>query len=73
MITDKDKPFNDISEIEDARIIIKAGGKNYSIMPKDSTDEGRSEAKQMRIAIASLILDSHFVVTPSLEEIKLKT
>ena len=57
----------DISEIEDVRIIIKAKGKHWSIVPKrDDVDE----AKQIRIAMALVLLDSHCVVSTSLEDLQ---
>lgn len=58
-------PFN-LSDIEDVRVIIKAKGNNYSIVPKEDKDE----ALGLRIASCLVLLDSHAIVTPSLEEIK---
>lgn len=57
------------SDIEDVRIIIKAKGKNFSIIPNRSTitDE---EAKQVRILMLSTILPYHFVVSTALEDLK---
>jgi len=54
------------NDIDDVRVIFNVKGKNYSIIPKDD----REEAKMIRIAIGSILLQTHYVVTPSLEEIK---
>lgn len=43
----KEETF-EIEEIEDVRIIIKAKGKHFSIVPKGDDKE---EAKQLRIAV----------------------
>jgi hypothetical protein len=63
-------PF-ELKDIEDVRIIIKAKGKHYSIMPNKDvvTDEiGRAQ----RRSCLHLLMESHVIVEPSLEEIKVE-
>ena len=64
MKTDQQAPFT-LDEIEDVKIIVKAKGKHYGIVPK----EDKEEAKNMRISILAILINSHFVVDKSLEEI----
>ncbi len=55
-----------IDQIEDVRIIIKANGKHYSIVPNKNacTDD---EAKEIRVGVLSMLLQFHYVVSTSLE------
>ena len=64
MKTDQQAPFT-LDEIEDVKIIVKAKGKHYGIVPKAD----KEEAKNMRISILAILINSHFVVDKSLEEI----
>lgn len=59
----------ELADIEDVRIIIKAKGKNFSIIPNRDTSND-DEAKQIRIAILNVILEFHYVVSTSLEDLK---
>lgn len=61
----------ELEDIEDARIIVKAKGKHWSIISNDekmTKDEGR----EFRSAIAGALLamQDHIVVTPALEDLK---
>ena len=61
-------PF-EFKDIEDVRIIIKAKGKHYSIMP--NTDiVTKAHAREERLVCVNILLGSHVIVEPSLEEIK---
>lgn len=60
-------PFK-FEDVEDVRIIIKANGKNYSIIPKEEI--GKEEAKDIKLIFARIILDYFDVVVPALEDIK---
>lgn len=66
MNTEIEETFS-MEEIEDVRIIIKAKGKHFGIVPK--TDR-RDEADLSRIAMLTVLLDTHFVVSKSLESLK---
>lgn len=61
-------PFT-LDEIEDVRIIIRANGKNYGIVPKDETSRAMADVMR-RVVLKDILLDYHVIVTPSLEEIK---
>ena len=61
----------EFSDVEDVRIIVKAKGKNFGIVPKST--ENREECKQIRIAMFYMLLESHFVVNTALEDISRKT
>jgi hypothetical protein len=62
-------PFN-LSEIDDVRIIISAKGKNYGIVAnKEKCAKEDLDAKQVRLALLSVILKIHDIVTPALEDI----
>lgn len=67
---DKIKAFS-TDEIEDVRIIIKAKGKHWSLVPKKSecTPE---EAKEIRIGLLTVICEFHDVVDTALEDIPKK-
>lgn len=58
-----------VDEIEDVRIIIKARGKHFGIVPKTGMKE---QADLSRIAMLTVLFDSHFVVSKSLESLNLK-
>lgn len=60
------KPFESLDEVEDVRIIIKANGKHYSIVPKNNV----VDAKNDRLAMLSVLLDTHFVLDTALEDIE---
>ena len=64
MKTEQESSFT-LDEIEDVKVIIKANGKHYGIVPKNN----KKEAKNIRIAMFTMLIDSHFVVNKSLEEI----
>lgn len=68
-MNENEAPFT-FSEIEDVRIIVKAKGKNYAITPKKEVS--KEDAKSIRIALVSVILEDHDIVVPSLEEINPK-
>lgn len=57
----------EISDIEDVRIIVKAKGKNFGIVPKGT--ESKSDCKDIRIATFLMLLESHAVVNTALEDI----
>lgn len=61
----KEETFT-LEEIEDVKIIIKAKGKHFGLVPK----EGEEEARLMRIGMAIAMLEGHFVVSKSLESLK---
>ena len=64
-----DAPFS-LSEVEDVRIIISAKGKNYGIVAnKENCEKEDLDAKQVRLALLSVILKIHDIVTPALEDI----
>ena len=64
-----DAPFT-LSDVEDVRIIIKAKGKNYGIVAnKENCAKEDLDAKQVRLALLSVILKIHDIVTPALEDI----
>jgi len=58
-------------EIEDVRIIIKAKGKHWGIVPKKSECTAE-EAKEIRIGLLTVICAFHDVVDTSLEGIPKK-
>lgn len=62
----------ELKDIEDARIIIKAKGKHWSILPKDR--EKKEECKLYRIALVMALLSEgdHVVVSTPLEDLKNK-
>lgn len=57
----------EFSDIEDVRIIVKAKGKNFGIVPKKTED--KDECSQIRIAMFAMLLESHFVVNTALEDL----
>lgn len=62
-------PFT-LSEVDDVRIIISAKGKNYGIVAnKENCAKEDLDAKQVRLALLSVILKIHDIVTPALEDI----
>lgn len=66
---EKEVPF-ETSEIEDVRIIIKAKGKNWSIVPK----EGHSKelCKSMRFFGLDYVMQVHDIVSTALEDINVE-
>lgn len=58
------QPFN-LEDIDDVRVIIKAKGKHWSIVPKAE----KGDAKVSRIAAALFLLDTHCIVDKPLEDI----
>jgi hypothetical protein len=60
------KPF-DLEDIEDCRIIIKAKGKNYSIIPKKKFD--RDMCRNLRIVLGIHAFEMHDIVDTALEDI----
>ena len=59
------------SEIEDVRIIIRAKGKHYSVVGnKELCEEEGLDAKDIRLALLYVLLKTHNIVFPSLEDIK---
>ena len=70
---DKIKAPNTVEEftndqIEDVRIIIKANGKHYSIVPNENACT-RDEAKEIRIGVLTMLLQFHYVVSTPLESL----
>lgn len=61
------KPPFEIEDIEGVRVIILAKGKHWAILPKKGR---KDEAGKLRVAVATVLLESHVIVEPSLEEIK---
>lgn len=61
------EPEFSMGEIEDIRIIVKAKGKHYGIVPKEGVD--KEEAKLTRIALFSVLIDNHAVVNKALEDL----
>ena len=61
----------DIKDIDDARVILKIKGKSYAVLPNEEV-LSKEDARAMRIVFALELLKSHYVVTPSLEEISKK-
>jgi hypothetical protein len=60
-------------EIEDVRIIIKAKGKNWALIPNNENAEKEDvDPKSLRIAMLSAILKVHDVVSPAIEDISRK-
>lgn len=55
-------------DIEDVKLIIKAKGKHYSIIPKGD----KEDAKLMRIAMLGAVLGDYYIVDTPLEDIKQK-
>lgn len=60
----------EIEDIEDVRIIIKAKGKHFSIIPNDNICS-RDEAKEIRITTTAILLKFHLIVSKPLEDISL--
>ncbi len=63
------KPF-ELIDIEDCKIIIKAKGKHYCIVPKEK--ENRDNCKIKRITAFLYLLKTHDIVDIPLEEINIK-
>lgn len=60
-------PFT-LDDVEDVRVIIKAKGKHYGLVPKrDACTE--DEAKEIRIGLLSLLTTFHYVVDKALEDL----
>lgn len=60
-------PFT-LDDVEDVRVIIKAKGKHYGLVPKrDACTE--DEAKEIRIGLLSLLTAFHYVVDKALEDL----
>lgn len=62
-----------IKDIEDVRIIIKMKGKHYAITHnKDGEDDKqqKEEALELRKYFLMLLLETHAIVLPALEDIK---
>lgn len=66
---DRPKPF-EFDEIEDVRIIIKAKGKHYGILPKGEI--GEKVAKEIRKEVLSILIPTHYVVDGALEDLAQK-
>ncbi len=72
-MTKRKKPITqfEVDDIEDVRIIIKAKGRHFSIIPNRCiiTD---NEAIEVRKAMLMVILrsDTHYVVSTALEDLK---
>lgn len=64
-------PAFSTDEIEDVRIIIKAKGKHWGVVPKQSECTAE-EAKEIRIGLLTVICAFHDVVDTSLEDIPQK-
>ena len=60
-----DRPFT-FDEIEDVKLIIKANGHHYGIVPKGD----KEDARIVRLAMFSTIIEDYYIVNPSLEIIK---
>lgn len=58
----------ELEEIEDVKIIIKAKGKHFSMIPKE--DISADDAKAYRVASALLSLQHHTIVNTALEDLK---
>lgn len=59
------------SDIDDVRIIICAKGKHYSLAGnKEACEERELSAKDVRLAMLHILLKTHKIVLPSLEDIK---
>lgn len=64
----KKPPFTH-SEIQDVRILVKAGGKHYAI--NANTDKcTKEQALAMRIEMFKFLSAYHYIVEPALEDIK---
>jgi hypothetical protein len=63
-----ERPFEE-ADIEDVRIIVKAKGKTWSLSPMEGQTERAQATRKMCLGIC---LNSHFIVTPSIEERKKK-
>ena len=63
------KPPFELEDIEGVRVIIQAKGKHWSILPKKGR---KDEGDKLRTALAVVLLESHVIVEPSLEEIREK-
>lgn len=57
-------PFT-FDDIEDVKIIVKANGQHWGILPKGN----KEEAKLMRIAMLGALMNEYYVVDKPLEEI----
>lgn len=64
-LQDKDIPFK-LEDISDVRLLIRAGGKTYSIIPKEAV--GKENGIKVRINLLLSALGYHDIVIPSLEE-----
>ena len=64
-LSDQDIPFK-LEDITDVRLLIRAKGKTYSILPKDWVC--KDNAKAVRKALLLSALAYHDIIIPSLEE-----
>lgn len=62
-------PFK-FKDIEDVRIIIKAKGKNWAIIPNEN--HSKENCKKVRINLAQTALQYHDIVSTPLEDIREK-
>lgn len=62
-------PLFEESDIEDIRVIFKAKGRHYSIVPKNDCYT-REESRELRIALGKALLQFHDIVDMPLEDIK---
>lgn len=60
-----ESPFT-LYDIEDVKLIVKANGKHYGIIPKGDRDM----ARLVRIALLTEVLHDYFVVDTPLESLK---
>lgn len=66
------KPPFELTDIQDAKIIVKAGDKHYSFLPKDK--DNKWHCQQVRVAMILAIIedDNHVIITTPLEEVENK-
>jgi len=62
-------PFT-VEEIEDCKIIIKARGLHWSLLPSKRREITREDARDYRVALAKLALMVHEIVDCPLEDHK---
>ncbi len=62
-------PFT-VEDIEDCRIIIKANGLHWSLVPSKKFEITREDAREYRVALAKLALMVHEIVDCPLEDNK---
>jgi hypothetical protein len=54
-------------EIEDVRIVVKAKGKHWGLVPKK--EYTKDEAREIRIALLKVVFEFHAVVDTALEDL----